>query len=91
MCAFFIDSRGALDSLGNRKHVFGGTVMESKNIIYDLNWTGRKVTFSWLPSHVAVFYKERVDELPESATTKDYIDCEDSKTLKQIKTKVKKA
>lgn len=87
---FYVDSRGALESLSSAGPVFRDIVGQCRNAIHNMSLVGREVTFSWLPSHVGITYHDRVDEVAKNATKKDTIDIHCPKTLTQIKTKIRK-
>ena len=88
MC-FYVDSRGALESLNSKNPVFNDLVVQCKNIILELSNKGRNIRFSWLPSHVGLEANKRADKVAKEATRKDTIDIECDKTLKQIKTEIR--
>lgn len=86
----FSDSQGALESLNSRQPVYKTLVLQCKEIINDLYNEGRLVKFMWIPSHVGIFYNERVDAIAKAATQKSSIDEVCYLTLRQLKTKMRK-
>lgn len=50
----YLDSRGALDSLKNQRTVFEEIVSDCRNIVQNMEQTGRSVSFMWVPPHVGI-------------------------------------
>ncbi|XP_069159087.1 uncharacterized protein [Procambarus clarkii] len=86
---FFIDSRGALESLNSRRPVYQNIVIECRENVKKLEKTGYKVRFMWIPSHVGILLNEVVDDIAKRATEKTLVDVVCQLTLKQIKTRIK--
>lgn len=87
---FFVDSRGALDSLNSKNPVFDHIVGECRLIAHRLRGQGRVIAFVWIPSHVGVTFNEAVDEIAKGATRKHEVDIHCMRTLKQAKSNIKR-
>lgn len=87
---FFVDSRGALDSLNSKNPVFDHIVGECRLIAHRLRGQGRVIAFVWIPSHVDVTFNEAVDEIAKGTTRKHEVDIQCMRTLKQAKSNIKR-
>ncbi|XP_069987694.1 uncharacterized protein [Penaeus vannamei] len=87
---FFVDSRGALDSLNSKNPVFGHIVGECRLIAHRLQSQGHVIAFVWIPSHVGVTFNEAVDEIAKGATRKHEVDIHCMRTFKQAKSNIKR-
>ena len=50
----YIDNRGALETLRSQHPVFEEIISDCKNIVQNIEKTGRSVTFMWVPSRVGI-------------------------------------
>ena len=87
---FFVDSRGALDSLNSKSPVFGHIVDECRLIIHRLRGQGRSITFVWIPSHVGITFNEAVDDIAKAAAMKGNVGIKCVMTLRQTRNKIKR-
>ena len=86
----FSDSRGALESLVSTKPILESLVSLCKVLIKRLKMS-RRVVFMWVPSHVGLQGNEKADKLARKGALKGSIDLQCANTLRQIKTKIRKA
>lgn len=85
---FFVDSRSALESLVSRNPVHNDIADQCRAILTDLKKRERKITFTWIPSHVGIINNERADKLAKLGTEKEIIDLECMQSLKQLKSMI---
>lgn len=85
---FFVDSRSALESLVSKNPVCKDIADQCRAILNDLEKSKRKITFTWIPSHVGIINNERADKLAKLGTERESIDLNIMQSLKQIKTTI---